>query len=66
MKEVLLARGVKKLVESNGRVRAGERVVVVTDYAMTDMAERPELFQRCGTRRGAQSERTSHRHHVRR
>ena len=31
--------GVKKLVHVNGRVRAGERVVIVTDYTMTDIAK---------------------------
>ena len=30
--------GVHKLVHVNGRVRSGERVVVVTDYTMTDIA----------------------------
>jgi leucyl aminopeptidase (aminopeptidase T) len=40
MKEVLLSRGARRLVEVNARVRTGERVVVVTDHIMTPMAKR--------------------------
>jgi len=39
MEPVHLARGARRLVEVNGRVRAGERVVIVTDYSMTRYAE---------------------------
>lgn len=38
MRSMQLARGTRKLVETNGRVRPGERVVVVTDYLMSDVA----------------------------
>jgi leucyl aminopeptidase (aminopeptidase T) len=40
MDEALLERGTRKLVAVNGRVRPGERVVVVTDDTMVKMAER--------------------------
>jgi leucyl aminopeptidase (aminopeptidase T) len=39
MEAVLLGRGARKLVEVNGRVRPGDRVVVVSDYAMVAFAE---------------------------
>lgn len=40
MKEVLYARGALRLAQVNARVRPGERVLVVTDYATTALAER--------------------------
>lgn len=40
MKDVLLARGLKRLVEVNARVQPSERVVVVTDYLTVAIAER--------------------------
>jgi leucyl aminopeptidase (aminopeptidase T) len=40
MDEALLERGTRKLVAVNGRVRPGERVVVVTDDTMVTMADR--------------------------
>ena len=40
MKDVLIARGVKKIVEVNARVKADDKVVVVTDFTMTGLAER--------------------------
>ncbi|MFC1734169.1 aminopeptidase [candidate division KSB1 bacterium] len=39
MKDILLARGARKLVESNGRVKPGERVLVITDYSMLPIAQ---------------------------
>ena len=38
--EELLQRGARKLAEVNARVAAGERVLVVTDPSMTEMADR--------------------------
>jgi leucyl aminopeptidase (aminopeptidase T) len=38
MNESLLEQGVRKLVHVNGRVRPGERVVVVTDEPMVEIA----------------------------
>lgn len=40
MDDSLLERGARKLVEVNGRVQPGERVVVVTDETMGQIAER--------------------------
>jgi leucyl aminopeptidase (aminopeptidase T) len=40
MNDNLLERGARKLVEVNGRVQPGERVVVVTDETMQEMAKR--------------------------
>lgn len=40
MKEVMLARGALRLAEVNGRVKAGESVLVITDYNTTTLAER--------------------------
>ncbi|MBI4540878.1 MAG: leucyl aminopeptidase [Gemmatimonadetes bacterium] len=39
MNTVLLAPGATKLVEVNGRVEPGERVLIVTDYSMVAFAE---------------------------
>ena len=39
MCNVRLAVGAKKIVHTNARVQPGEKVVVVTDYAMTHLAE---------------------------
>ena len=40
MKEMMYAQGAKKLVEANAQVKAGEKVLIVADYAMQDIAER--------------------------
>ncbi len=40
MREVLLARGALRLAEVNGRIKAGERILVITDYDTTTLAER--------------------------
>ncbi len=40
MREILLAQGALRLAEVNGRVKAGERVLVITDYDTTSLAER--------------------------
>lgn len=47
MREVLLARGARKLVEVNGRVRASERVVIVTDYKMFEFAKQVAAAAMC-------------------
>lgn len=40
MNEVMLARGALRLAQVNGRVQEGERVLVITDYDTTVLAER--------------------------
>ncbi len=40
MKEVLLSQGARRLAQVNGRVQAGENVLVNTDYNTTQLAER--------------------------
>lgn len=38
MNEIRFAKSFKKIVEVNGRVKAGEKVVIVADYSMADIA----------------------------
>ena len=40
MKETMLSQGAYRLAMINGRVKSGEHVLVITDYATTKLAER--------------------------
>lgn len=40
IEEMMYAKGAKKLVEVNARVQPGERVLIVTDFMMEDIANR--------------------------
>ncbi len=40
MSEVMYARGALRLAQVNARIKEGERVLVITDYDTTALAER--------------------------